>query len=97
MRPGQAAAGGEIVAVAVLPQDVAAPLRLEHLVRDAVALGVGDRLLAASAKRSRTWLFMSPEPVQPISGSMVRACAGTNSSTQSRVRAWPDCIALRAG
>ena len=37
------------------------------------------------AKRSRTWLSMSPEPVQPISGSIDRAWAGTNSSTQSRV------------
>ena len=49
----------------------------------------------ASGKRRRTWEFMSPEPVQPISGSIHLASAGTNSSTQSRVFAWPDCMALR--
>ena len=40
---------------------------------------------------------MSLELVQPISGSMVRAEAGSNSSRQPLDEALPDCIAVFAG
>src|SRR5215469_11342758 len=40
---------------------------------------------------------MSVELVQPISGSTLRALAGSNSRIQSRVLARPDCMADLAG
>ena len=40
---------------------------------------------------------MSPELVQPINGSISRACSGSKSSTHSLVLAVPDCMAVLAG
>ena len=40
---------------------------------------------------------MSSDPVQPISGSIQRASAGTNSSTQSRVLAGPEVATQAIG
>src|ERR1700744_4166952 len=41
--------------------------------------------------------FMSPEEVQPISGSIARGCSGSYSRRHSLVWARPDCIAFLAG
>jgi hypothetical protein len=40
---------------------------------------------------------MSPEPVQPISGSILRGSEGTYSNTQLWVFALPEVMALFAG
>src|SRR5208283_4598287 len=45
---------------------------------------------------SLTCAFMSPELVQPISGSITRGSSGSYSSDQSCLD-WPCCIALFAG
>src|SRR5690606_24504120 len=46
---------------------------------------------------SRTWVRVSAELVQPISGSIWRGTAASCSSTHSLVRAVPDCMAVLAG
>src|ERR1700733_10840182 len=49
------------------------------------------------SKESRTWLRVSVELVQPISGSATRGEPGANSSCHFSVPALPDCMAVLAG
>src|SRR5882672_619182 len=44
-----------------------------------------------------TWLRISLDAVQPISGSIWRGLSGSYSSSHFFVRALPDCIAFLAG
>src|SRR4051812_2249748 len=50
VRPGLSATGGEVVGVGL--DDLLALLRLDHLERDAVGLGVGDRLVAGLERQA---------------------------------------------
>ena len=94
MGPGVAALEGKIIRVR---HD--APFRRHvfgHLIGDAPAFAISNGLLLTLESQAQCWR-MSPDAVQPISGSTCRGGSGSKSSTQSLVLAKPDCIAVLDG
>ena len=95
VRPGQPAPGGEVVAVAVLAQDVPALLRLEDLVGNRMAIGVGDGLLAGRKPQPDLGCSCRPNRSSPSAGrSTWRRRARTPAPSRG---SWPGRTAWRCG